>query len=81
MKTREERLEALGKFYRENRGTVWGAAAGLVIAVLLLTAGFWRTLLITLLVAAGIAVGRTVDRGKTEERKEQLAAMLRRKNK
>ena len=55
------------RFLRLNFFTVFGLAVGLVTAVLLLTIGFWRTLLILILMGGGAAVGIWLDRGKKLE--------------
>lgn len=40
---------------------ILGGLAGLVIAFLMFTIGFWKTLFITLLVAVGVAIGQLID--------------------
>ena len=37
------------------------AALGVILATLLLTIGFWRTLLLVLLVLIGVAIGQQAD--------------------
>ena len=39
------------------------AAAALVLGILFLCIGFWRTLLLALLVALGVLIGTLMDRG------------------
>ena len=41
-----------------------GGALGLIVAVLFLTLGFWRTALIVVLVALGAGIGALADRGR-----------------
>ena len=41
-----------------------GWALGLIVAVLFLTLGFWRTVLIVVLVALGAGIGALADRGR-----------------
>ncbi len=41
-----------------------GGALGLIVAVLFLTLGFWRTVLIIVLVALGAGIGALADRGR-----------------
>ena len=41
-----------------------GGALGLIVAVLFLTLGFWRTVLIVVLVALGAGLGALADRGR-----------------
>ena len=51
----------LSEAFPACRGSVLGGAVGLVTAVMLLTIGVWRTLVIVVLVALGIVVGQYVD--------------------
>lgn len=44
-----------------HENAVMFGLAGFVIAVLLFAIGFWRTLLITLFVVAGVAIGQMLD--------------------
>ena len=41
-----------------------GGALGLIVAVLFLTLGFWRTVLIVVLIALGAGIGALADRGR-----------------
>ena len=41
-----------------------GGALGLIVAVLFLTLGVWRTVLIVVLVALGAGIGALADRGR-----------------
>ena len=41
-----------------------GGALGLIVAVLFLALGFWRTVLIVVLVALGAGIGALADRGR-----------------
>lgn len=45
------------EFMRKYTGRVIGSSAGLVIAVLFLTIGFWRTLLVLVCVGIGFSIG------------------------
>ena len=56
-------MEAFRAFLRKHRYTIISFAAGLVLAILLFTIGFWRTLLLALLAALGINIGVKLDRG------------------
>lgn len=44
-----------------NKGKAIGGGIGLLIAVLMISIGFWRTMLIVLLVSLGASVGAQVD--------------------
>ncbi len=71
--------ETVETFMRKNFGRVIGSAAGLVVALLFLTLGFWRTLLIALCVGAGYAWG--VYRDSREEFLEFVERILPKGNK
>ena len=51
------------RIIRLNFFKLLGALVGLVTAILFLTLGFWRTILIILLVGGGTAAGAWLDRG------------------
>lgn len=51
------------RLIRLNFFKLLGAALGLIAAVLFLTLGFWRTMLILVLVGGGAAAGAFLDRG------------------
>lgn len=53
--------ETIEAFVRRNLGRVVGSALGLVVAVLFLTLGFWRTILLGLCIGAGYALGMYRD--------------------
>lgn len=45
----------------EHRGRVYCTLIGLVIGILMLIIGFWRTMLLGLFVVAGFFVGQVID--------------------
>ena len=49
-------------FCKEHRWTVLLVCIGLVFAILFMTIGFWRTLLLVLLVGAAFVIGMLLDR-------------------
>ena len=53
--------ETIEAFVRRNLGRVVGSALGLVVAVLFLTLGFWRTILLGLCIGAGYGLGMYRD--------------------
>lgn len=55
--------EKLLQFYKGNAGKCNGVIVGLVIGILLLTLGFWGTLLLALCVGIGLWLGGRKDRG------------------
>lgn len=51
----------LTDWFSRNKGKAIGGIIGLLLAVLMLCIGFWRTMLIVLLVSLGAAVGSQAD--------------------
>ena len=51
-------------FLKTNQGKVAGGVFGLLVAVLIMTINFWRTLLLFLLIGLGVYLGSRIDRGK-----------------
>lgn len=47
----------------ENPGKTVGAISGLILGILILTFGFWKTVVIILFVALGIVIGKMFDDG------------------
>lgn len=45
----------------QNKGPIIGGAIGLVVAILMLCIGFWKTLVIFFLIASGIIIGMVID--------------------
>lgn len=50
-------MEALRNWISENKGLFTGLCVGLAAAILILTIGFWATLLIAVLAGVGAFVG------------------------
>ena len=53
----------LKQFYSEHKWLTIMAVAALVLGILFLCIGFWRTLLLALLVTLGVLIGTLMDRG------------------
>ncbi len=53
------------EFLRANRWTILLAALGLLLAILFLTIGFWKTMLIVLVVGLCFLIGAVLDHGGT----------------
>lgn len=53
--------EVLIGIYKNNKGKVIGTAAGLLVAVLMLIIGFFKTLFIVLLMLLGYYIGKKID--------------------
>ena len=51
------------RFYGEHKWLSILAVAALVLGILFLCIGFWRTLLLAAMVALGVLIGTLVDRG------------------
>ena len=56
--------EDVRRLIRAHLYALVGGALGLIVAVLFLTLGFWRTVLIVVLVALGAGIGALADRGR-----------------
>ncbi len=53
----------ISDFVNENPGKTVGAASGLVLGVLILTFGFWKTVVIILFIILGFIIGKMIDDG------------------
>lgn len=53
--------EYLLNYYNNNRGKVNGALIGLILSILILSLGFFKTLLIALFVFGGYYIGKKID--------------------
>ena len=68
--------EWLKQFFGEHKWLTIPAAAALVLGILFLCIGFWRTLLLALLVAVGVLMGSLLDRGGWPAVKDFFAAIF-----
>ena len=50
-------------FYAEHKWLTIMAIAALVVGILFLCIGFWRTLLLAVLVTVGVLIGTLLDKG------------------
>ena len=50
-------------FYSEHKWLTIMAISALVVGILFLCIGFWRTLLLAVLIAVGVLIGTLLDRG------------------
>lgn len=62
MLNKSERAEQLRVFLAAHKWSVICVAAGFLAALLLLTVGFWRTVLLCLFVIGGFLLGRELDK-------------------
>ncbi|HPS58100.1 MAG TPA: DUF2273 domain-containing protein [Spirochaetota bacterium] len=53
----------ISDFVNENPGKSVGAFSGLILGVLILTFGFWRTVVIILFIILGFIIGKMIDDG------------------
>lgn len=60
---KKPKSELILRLFKLNFFKLLGAVFGLITAILFLTLGFWRTILIILLVSLGVAAGSWLDRG------------------
>jgi len=71
--------ERLKQFYAEHRWLTVSAVSALVLGILFLCIGFWRTILLAFLVALGVLVGTLLDRGGWPAVKDFFAAIFQRR--
>jgi len=55
--------ELLSYLWQNHRGALVGALTGLVVGLLFLVLGFWKTMLIIILVGLGYVIGGRYDQG------------------
>lgn len=72
-------MEELKTLLKEYKWRVIGIVAGIVLAVLLFTIGFWRTLLLFALVAVCYVIGRHLDNGGKEELDKAIGRLFSKK--
>ena len=72
-------MEELKAMFKEYKWRVIGIVAGVVLAVLLFTIGFWRTLLLFALVAVCYVIGRHLDNGGKEELDKAIGRLFSKK--
>ena len=71
--------EWIKKFYAEHKWLTIMAAAALVLGILFLCIGFWRTFLLAALVAFGVLIGTLLDRGGWPAVKDFFASIFQKK--
>ncbi|TFH42280.1 MAG: DUF2273 domain-containing protein [Chrysiogenales bacterium] len=54
-------LDQIAEWVRENPGKTAGAACGFIIGILLFTIGWWKTMIVVILVMAGFMIGKSRD--------------------
>lgn len=59
--TKESVMARVTNLTRGHDYALLGGLAGLIVAILMFTVGFWQTLVIVLLVLVGVAVGQLID--------------------
>ena len=68
--------EWLKQFYGEHKWLCIMAVAALVLGILFLCIGFWRTLLLAIFVAFGVLIGTLLDRGGWPAVKDFFATII-----
>jgi uncharacterized membrane protein len=53
----------ISDFVNENPGKSVGAVSGLILGVLILAFGFWKTVVILLFIILGFIIGKMIDDG------------------
>ena len=70
-------MEELKQLFEKYKWRILGVAFGLLVAILIFTIGFFRTLLLALIVGVCFFFGRILDNGSVEE----LKAFFKKKDK
>ena len=73
-------MDEFRQFLKEYKWRVIGIAGGILLAVLIFTIGFWRTLLLTAITALCYFVGCILDKGGQRKAFKRLLSRLFRKN-
>ena len=69
--------EWIKTFYSEHKWLSIMVASALVLGILFLCIGFWRTLLLAALIAVGVLIGTLLDRGGWAAVKDFFAGLFR----
>lgn len=72
-------MERLSGMWDEHKGKIVGIAVGLVVGLFILRHGFWRTIFVASLVAAGLWIGAVVDKEGWAGAADRLAGLLQRR--
>ncbi len=70
-------MEELKLILEKYKWRIIGVAFGLLVAILIFTIGFWRTLLLGIIVGVCFFLGRILDNGSAQE----LKALFKKKDK
>ena len=74
-------MDKLKAFIKDHPWTVLLVVLGIIVAVLLLTIGFFKTLLIAAIVGGCFCIGRALDRNGGEELKNKVSSLFSKKDK
>ena len=72
-------MNAFLEFVKTHKFTVLFVALGLVLAILFFTSGFWRTLLLLVILALCFLIGYLLDQGGPEGIKEFFTKLFSKK--
>ena len=50
--------DKFNNFYRGHKSGVWGALIGLIIGLLFIIVGFWKTMFLALFIVLGFLIGK-----------------------
>lgn len=67
---KEDLLDFIKNQIMDHTGRTLGLFLGLIVAILMLTIGFWATVFISICVGIGMYVGGSYDRDDTEKFRE-----------
>ena len=73
-------MDKLRAFIKEHFWTTILVAAGIVLTILLLTIGFFKTLLLAVIVAACLFIGNKLDKNGTDNVKESVEKLFSKKD-
>lgn len=73
-------MEKFKAFVKEHMWATVLVAVGIVLTILLLTIGFFRTLLLAVIVAACLYIGNKLDKNGTDNVKESVEKLFRKKD-
>lgn len=69
-------MNKLTEFIKQYRWTILLIGAGLLLAILLMTIGFWKTILLAVIIAVFGLFGYLMDRGGPEAVKSFFSALF-----
>ena len=74
-------MDKLKEFIKDHPWTVLLVVIGLIVAILLVTIGFFKTLLIAVIVGVAFYIGRALDRNGGADIKNKVSDLFSKKDK